>query len=176
MSQPEVVKSLSQVKQKEMMAAHYDRLTSAHETGDKVAATFVPGNLNELIMCFDMLNNLPEINAIQNGMKKLSGDYIGRIRFTTSNPYNLTARLIHAIRDIPKVVEYLHLPLQSGSDRVLERMNRGYTRARYLELMRLDKKSEAGEIRFVLIDPPGRAVVKPAPDATVRGVLARCGA
>ena len=60
---------------------------------------------------------------------------IERIRFTTSNPYNLTSRLIHAIRDLPKVVEYLHLPLQSGSDRVLERMNRGYTRARYLELI-----------------------------------------
>ena len=45
---------------------------------------------------------------------------------------------------------------------------------RYLELMRLDKKSEAGEIRFVLIDPPGRAVVRPAPDAVVRGVIARC--
>src|SRR5215472_15635658 len=60
---------------------------------------------------------------------------IERIRFTTSNPYNLTPRLIRAIRDVPKVVEYLHLPLQSGSDRVLERMNRGYTRARYLELI-----------------------------------------
>ena len=60
---------------------------------------------------------------------------IERIRFTTSNPYNLTSRLIRAIRDLPKVVEYLHLPLQSGSDRVLERMNRGYTRARYLELI-----------------------------------------
>jgi len=36
---------------------------------------------------------------------------------------------------VPKVVEYLHLPLQSGSDRVLARMNRGYTRARYLELI-----------------------------------------
>jgi tRNA-2-methylthio-N6-dimethylallyladenosine synthase len=60
---------------------------------------------------------------------------IERIRFTTSNPYNLTRRLIQAIRDVPKVVEYLHLPLQSGSDRVLERMNRGYTRARYLELI-----------------------------------------
>jgi tRNA-2-methylthio-N6-dimethylallyladenosine synthase len=60
---------------------------------------------------------------------------IDRIRFTTSNPYNLTPRLIRAIRDVPKVVEYLHLPLQSGSDRVLERMNRGYTRARYLELI-----------------------------------------
>ncbi|HSB40900.1 MAG TPA: tRNA (N6-isopentenyl adenosine(37)-C2)-methylthiotransferase MiaB [Methylomirabilota bacterium] len=62
-------------------------------------------------------------------------DGIERIRFTTSNPYNLTSRLIRAIRDVPKVCEYLHLPLQSGSDRVLERMNRGYTRARYLELI-----------------------------------------
>jgi tRNA-2-methylthio-N6-dimethylallyladenosine synthase len=62
-------------------------------------------------------------------------DGIERIRFTTSNPYNLTPRLIHAIRDVPKVVEYLHLPLQSGSDRVLARMHRGYTRAWYLELI-----------------------------------------
>ncbi len=58
-----------------------------------------------------------------------------RIRFTTSNPYNLTPALIRAMRDVPKVCEWFHLPLQSGSDRVLERMNRGYTRARYLELV-----------------------------------------
>ena len=58
-----------------------------------------------------------------------------RIRFTTSNPYNLTPKLIRAMRDVPKVCEWFHLPLQSGSDRVLERMNRGYTRARYLELV-----------------------------------------
>ena len=62
-------------------------------------------------------------------------DGLARIRFTTSNPYNLTTRLIRAIRDVPKVCEYFHLPLQSGSDRMLERMNRGYTRARYLELI-----------------------------------------
>jgi len=60
---------------------------------------------------------------------------IERIRFTTSNPYNLTSRLIRAIRDVPKVVEYLHLPLQSGSDGILARMHRGYTVARYLELI-----------------------------------------
>jgi benzoyl-CoA reductase subunit B len=72
----EVVKELSMVKQKEMIARNYDLLTSAPETGRKVASTFVPGNLNELLMCFDLVNNLPEINAIQNGMKKLSGDYI----------------------------------------------------------------------------------------------------
>src|SRR5438132_1054423 len=64
---------------------------------------------------------------------------IERIRFTTSNPYNLTPRLIRALREVPKVCEYFHLPLQSGSNRVLERMNRGYTRERYLELV--------GEIR-----------------------------
>ena len=73
----EAVKEASMVKQKEMIARNYDLLTSTAEHGRKVASTFVPGNLNELIMCFDMLNNLPEINAIQNGMRKLSGDYIG---------------------------------------------------------------------------------------------------
>jgi benzoyl-CoA reductase subunit B len=71
-----VVKEASMLKQKEMIARNYDLLTGAPESGRKVAATFVPGNLNELIMCFDLLNNLPEINAIQNGMRKLSGDYI----------------------------------------------------------------------------------------------------
>lgn len=44
--------------------------------------------------------------------------------------------------------------------------------ARYLDLMRLDKKSEAGEIRFVMVDGMGTAVVKPAPDAVVREVIA----
>ena len=62
-------------------------------------------------------------------------DGMERIRFTTSNPYNLTPTLIRALRDLPKVCEYFHLPLQSGSNRVLERMNRGYTREGYLALV-----------------------------------------
>ncbi|HEY7460140.1 MAG TPA: benzoyl-CoA reductase subunit B [Xanthobacteraceae bacterium] len=72
----EVEKDASMVKQKEMMAAHYDRLTSAPETGEKVCATFVPGNLNELIMCFGLVNNLPEVNAIQNGLRRQSGAFV----------------------------------------------------------------------------------------------------
>jgi tRNA-2-methylthio-N6-dimethylallyladenosine synthase len=60
---------------------------------------------------------------------------LARIRFTTSNPYNLTPKLIRAMRDVPKVCEWFHLPLQSGSDRILESMNRGYTRAQYLDLV-----------------------------------------
>ena len=72
----EVVKEPSMLKQKEMIADNYDRLTRAKELGLKVSSTYVPGNLNELVMCFDMLNNLPEINAIQNGMRKKSGGLI----------------------------------------------------------------------------------------------------
>ena len=71
-----VVKETSMLKQKEMIAGNYDKLTSVGETGQKVVSTYVPGNLNELIQCFDMLNNLPEINAIQNGMRKKSGAMI----------------------------------------------------------------------------------------------------
>jgi tRNA-2-methylthio-N6-dimethylallyladenosine synthase len=67
---------------------------------------------------------------------------LARIRFTTSNPYNLTPKLIAAMRDVPKVCEWFHLPLQSGSDRVLQRMNRGYTRARYLELVAALREAE----------------------------------
>jgi tRNA-2-methylthio-N6-dimethylallyladenosine synthase len=58
-----------------------------------------------------------------------------RIRFTTSNPFNFTTRLIRAIRDLPKVCEWVHLPLQSGANPVLARMNRGYTREGYLDLL-----------------------------------------
>ncbi len=72
----EVEKDASMIKQKEMMAGHFERLSSAPETGAKVASTFVPGNLNELIMCFDLVNNLPEVNAIQSGLRKKSGSYV----------------------------------------------------------------------------------------------------
>ena len=71
-----VVKDGSMLKQKEMIAGNYARLESAAAEGRKVVSTFVPGNLNELIMCFDVLNNLPEINAIQNGLRKKTGGYI----------------------------------------------------------------------------------------------------
>jgi benzoyl-CoA reductase subunit B len=71
-----MVRDASTLKQKAMMAAHYDRLTSATENGEKVCATFVPGNLNELLLCFDLFNNLPEQNAIQSGLRRQSGGYI----------------------------------------------------------------------------------------------------
>ncbi|MCX7046313.1 MAG: tRNA (N6-isopentenyl adenosine(37)-C2)-methylthiotransferase MiaB, partial [Candidatus Sumerlaeota bacterium] len=54
-----------------------------------------------------------------------------RIRFITSNPHDLSDAIIEAMASLPKVCESLHLPAQAGSDRVLKRMNRRYTRAQY---------------------------------------------
>ena len=56
-----------------------------------------------------------------------------RIRFTSAHPKGCTDELIAAYRDCPKVCRHLHLPVQSGSDRVLAEMGRRYTRAEYLE-------------------------------------------
>jgi benzoyl-CoA reductase subunit B len=71
-----VQKEDSMWRQKEMINANYASLASAHENGRKIAATFVPGNLNELLMCFDLDRSLPETNALQNGMRKKSGRMI----------------------------------------------------------------------------------------------------
>ena len=58
---------------------------------------------------------------------------IERIRFASPHPRHVTARLIGAIRDLPKVSKHLHLPVQSGSNRVLSAMRRRHTREQYLE-------------------------------------------
>lgn len=58
-----------------------------------------------------------------------------RLRFLTSYPRDFDDSILHAIADLPKVCEYLHIPAQSGSDKILNAMNRRYTAARYLHLI-----------------------------------------
>lgn len=60
---------------------------------------------------------------------------IERIRFASPHPRHVTPRMIQAIRDLPKVCRHLHLPVQSGSTRVLQLMRRRHTREHYLELV-----------------------------------------
>jgi tRNA-2-methylthio-N6-dimethylallyladenosine synthase len=60
-----------------------------------------------------------------------------RLRFTSSNPWNFSKALVYAIRDFETLTPYVHLPLQSGSDSVLARMNRSHTREHYLEIAEL---------------------------------------
>ena len=59
-------------------------------------------------------------------------DGLARIRFTSAHPKGCTDELVRAYADFPKVCRHLHLPVQSGSDRVLKEMGRRYTRAEYL--------------------------------------------
>ncbi|TDR16786.1 tRNA (N6-isopentenyl adenosine(37)-C2)-methylthiotransferase MiaB [Marinicella litoralis] len=61
---------------------------------------------------------------------------IERIRFTTSHPVEFTDGLIEAFRDVPELANYLHLPVQSGSDRVLSMMKRGHTALEYKQKIR----------------------------------------
>ncbi|HTE55076.1 MAG TPA: tRNA (N6-isopentenyl adenosine(37)-C2)-methylthiotransferase MiaB [Kofleriaceae bacterium] len=62
-------------------------------------------------------------------------DGIERIRFTSPYPVDFTARVIDVLAEEPKVCKYVHLPVQSGSDRVLERMRRGYRAGEFRELV-----------------------------------------
>lgn len=63
-------------------------------------------------------------------------DGIDRVRFTTSHPSEFGGRLIQAIGDLPKLADHIHLPVQSGSDRVLAAMKRGYTALEYKSIIR----------------------------------------
>lgn len=60
---------------------------------------------------------------------------LARLRYFTSHPRDFTRSMVDAVRDCDKVCEHFHLPLQSGSDRILRLMNRGYTRREYLDLL-----------------------------------------
>jgi len=63
-------------------------------------------------------------------------DGIGRIRFTTSHPLEFSDSLIEAYANVPKLANYLHLPVQSGADRVLSAMKRGYTALEFKQKLR----------------------------------------
>ncbi len=60
---------------------------------------------------------------------------IRRIKFVTNYPCDMTPDLLQAVRDLPKVCPYLHVPAQSGSNRILQRMKRGYTVEEYREML-----------------------------------------
>jgi tRNA-2-methylthio-N6-dimethylallyladenosine synthase len=61
---------------------------------------------------------------------------VGRIRFTTSHPLEFSDSLIEAYRDVPQLANYLHLPVQAGSDRILSAMKRGYTALEFKQKIR----------------------------------------
>jgi tRNA-2-methylthio-N6-dimethylallyladenosine synthase len=63
-----------------------------------------------------------------------------RVRFSTSNPQDMTDNVLYIMAKYENICNYIHLPVQSGSNRILEKMNRGYTREEYLQ--RIEKIHE----------------------------------
>ncbi|MFA6678114.1 MAG: tRNA (N6-isopentenyl adenosine(37)-C2)-methylthiotransferase MiaB, partial [Acholeplasmataceae bacterium] len=104
--------------------------------------------------------------------KDLKGDYtfsdllldldktgIERIRFTTSHPRDFDDKTIEVFRTSKHVMPYVHLPLQSGSNKVLKKMNRGYTKERYLEVIRKlkDARSDISITTDIIVAFPTEA-------------------
>ncbi|MCK4463148.1 MAG: MiaB/RimO family radical SAM methylthiotransferase, partial [Candidatus Omnitrophica bacterium] len=81
--------------------------------------------IDRRLKTIDFIRLLERINCI-NGIEKIS--------FMTSHPKDASSELFKAMRDLDKVNKHLHLPLQSGSNRILKLMNRGYTLEKYEEL------------------------------------------
>ncbi len=91
--------------------------------------TLLGQNINTYGRC---LPERPTLATLLREVDRVDG--IERIRFITSNPMDLREDLLVAMAEIPKACGYLHFPAQSGSDSVLRRMYRGYTREKYLAL------------------------------------------
>ncbi|MBS5937563.1 tRNA (N6-isopentenyl adenosine(37)-C2)-methylthiotransferase MiaB [Clostridium sp.] len=83
----------------------------------------------------DFAKLLRKINEVQG---------LERVRFMTSHPKDLNKDVIYAIKECDKLCEQIHLPVQSGSNRILKKMNRHYTKESYLELVELIKKEIPG--------------------------------
>ena len=75
---------------------------------------------------FDIVDLWEQLSAI---------DGLQRIRFTTNHPLEVSERIITAVATMPKVMEHFHMPIQAGDDRLLKAMKRGYTVARFEELL-----------------------------------------
>ncbi len=92
--------------------------------------TLLGQNVNSYGKTINQDTDFADLLGMVNGI-----DGIERIRFTTSHPKDMSDRLIETIAVYPKVCEHVHVPLQAGSNRILQKMNRKYTREHYLELV-----------------------------------------
>ena len=88
------------------------------------------------------LDDTPDLGDLMRDLSAI--ERLARIRFLTSYPRDMTARILQAVAELPKVMECFSLPVQAGSDAVLDSMRRGYTKAEYL--------AKVAEVRALMPD------------------------
>ena len=111
----------------------------------------IPANLTQ----YQKPADKPPFVRLLQEVSKIKG--IQKISFFTSNPWDFWEELIEEIKSNPKIDRFIHLPVQSGSDRILRLMNRGYSRASYLNLINKIKK-EIPDVVFgtdIIVGFPG---------------------
>ncbi|MEO6171082.1 MAG: tRNA (N6-isopentenyl adenosine(37)-C2)-methylthiotransferase MiaB [Lysobacter sp.] len=82
----------------------------------------------------DGLSQIADLGLLVRTIAQIEG--VARIRFTTSHPLEFSDSLVEAYRDVPELANYLHLPVQAGSDRILAAMKRGYTTLEFKQKIR----------------------------------------
>lgn len=125
---------------KELVAKGYKEVTLLGQNVNSYGK-----GLEEEITFAQLLRRINEIEGLE------------RIRFMTSHPKDLTLDVVYAIRDCDKICEQIHLPVQSGSDRILKVMNRHYTKEQYLKLAKEIRK-EIPDVTFstdIIVGFPG---------------------
>jgi tRNA-2-methylthio-N6-dimethylallyladenosine synthase len=106
------------------------------------AQSLIDGGVKEITLVGQNVNawreNGHELGSLIRALDKLDG--LARIRYTTSHPNDMTDGLIAAHGDVEKLMPFLHLPVQSGSDRILKAMNRSHTAASYRDVIERVRK------------------------------------
>lgn len=104
----------------------------------------------------DLAGNIDFASLLEE-IDKVTG--IERIRYMTSHPRDFNAELIEVINSSDKVCEHFHLPIQSGSNQILKKMNRGYTREEYLDLVKMIRQTipEASITTDFIVGFPGES-------------------
>ncbi len=116
--------------------------------------TLLGQNVNSYGKTLMPMTTFPELLQDLNGIRGLE-----RIRFTTSHPKDLSDELITCFKNIEKLASHIHLPLQSGSNRILKKMNRGYTIETYMKRIDLFRHAdpEAAITSDIIVGFPGES-------------------
>ena len=125
---------------KQLVAEGYKDITLLGQNVDSYGK-----NLDPQVDFADLLNMLCEVE----------GDYV--LHFMSSHPKDITRKVIDTIRDNPKISRQIHLPVQSGSNRILKMMNRRYTVEQYLDIINYAKEQipEIGFSSDIIVGFPG---------------------
>lgn len=113
----------------------------------------------EVVLCGTELGHFNQLPSLLDRLSRIPS--LGRIRLSSINPRHLTPDIVKQILSVPKVAHHLHMPLQSGSNRILELMDRGYSVEHFMELVDVARELDefVGITTDIIVGFPGETAV-----------------